>query len=91
MTPQQQLLPNGSIVILKKGEKKLVIYGRKQILALEQPQLFDYLACPYPEGYVSPEFAYVFNHEDIQEIIFTGYQDEEEEQFQAVLAETKAT
>ena len=66
---QQQLLPNGSIVILKEGEKKLVIYGRKQILALEQPQLFDYLACPYPEGYVSPEFAYVFNHEDIQEII----------------------
>ncbi|RAR45505.1 DUF4176 domain-containing protein [Paenibacillus sp. MDMC362] len=87
----QQLLPNGSIVILKEGEKKLVIYGRKQILALDQPQMFDYLACLYPEGYVSPEFAYVFNHEDIQEIIFTGYQDEEEEQFQAVLAETKPT
>lgn len=87
----QQLLPNGSIVILKQGEKKLVIYGRKQILALERPQMFDYLACPYPEGYVSPEFAYVFNHEDIQDIIFTGYQDEEEEQFQTVLAETKAT
>ncbi|WP_256720383.1 MULTISPECIES: DUF4176 domain-containing protein [Paenibacillus] len=29
MTQQQQLLPNGSIVFLKKGEKKLVIYGRK--------------------------------------------------------------
>lgn len=85
----QQLLPNGSIVILKEGEKKLVIYGRKQILALEEPRMFDYLACPYPEGYVSPEFAYVFNHEDIKDIIFTGYQDEEEEEFQGVLAEVK--
>lgn len=46
----QQLLPNGSIVILKQGEKKLVVYGRKQILALERPQMFDYLACPYRKG-----------------------------------------
>ncbi|WP_106768273.1 DUF4176 domain-containing protein [Paenibacillus faecalis] len=84
----QRLLPNGSIVILKEGKKKLVIYGRKQILALEEPQMFDYLACPYPEGYVSPEFAYLFNHEDIQDIVFIGYQDEDEEQFQVVMAET---
>lgn len=84
----QRLLPNGSIILLKEGKKKLVIYGRKQILALEEPQMFDYLACPYPEGYVSPEFAYLFNHEDIQDIVFIGYQDEDEEQFQVVLAET---
>ncbi|MGO4788015.1 DUF4176 domain-containing protein [Paenibacillus sp. 2KB_20] len=38
ITTQQQQLPNGSIVILKEGKKKLVIYGLKQILALEQPQ-----------------------------------------------------
>ncbi|MUG64692.1 cytoplasmic protein [Paenibacillus sp. 7541] len=82
----QTLLPNGSIVILKEGEKKLVIYGRKQILAVDEPQMFDYLACPYPEGYISPEFSYVFNHEDIQTVVFTGYQDEEEDEFQTVLA-----
>ncbi|OOC60582.1 DUF4176 domain-containing protein [Paenibacillus ihbetae] len=84
---EQTLLPNGSIVILKEGEKKLVIYGRKQILALDEPILYDYLACPYPEGYISPEFSYVFNHEDIAEVIFTGYTDGEEEKFQEVLAE----
>lgn len=47
--------------------------------------MFDYLACPYPEGYISSEFSHVFNHEDIQTVVFTGNEDEEEDQFQTVL------
>lgn len=88
----EKLLPNGSIVLLKGGNKRLMIYGRKQLLVTEEDienesdlTMYDYLAVPYPEGYISPEYTFVFNHSDIEKIIFTGYVDEEEEEFQEVL------
>jgi hypothetical protein len=71
------LLPIGSVVLLKNGTKKLMIYGRKQKLAAENT-VYDYVGCLYPEGYINPDYSYVFNHEDIAVVIFTGYQDEEE-------------
>ena len=61
-----------------------MIYGRKQ-LKLDDEQMFDYLAVPYPEGYISPEYTYVFNHSDIEEIIFLGFDNEEEKTFQSIL------
>ncbi|MBR2563736.1 MAG: DUF4176 domain-containing protein [Paenibacillus sp.] len=79
------LLPNGSVIRLKEGTKKLVIYGRKQMLMTEPPRQFDYIGCPYPEGYINPDYTYVFNHDDIEEIIFKGFSDEEEEAFAAEL------
>lgn len=81
-----KLLPNGSIVRLREGTKKLVIYGRKQIIVTDPLRPFDYIGCLYPEGYINPDYTYVFNHEDIEEVIFTGYVDEEEEQFSAQLS-----
>ena len=79
-----QFLPNGTIVLLKGAAKKLMIYGRKQ-LKLDDEQMFDYLAVPYPEGYISPEYTYVFNHSDIEEIIFLGFDNEEEKTLQSIL------
>lgn len=88
----EKLLPNGSIVLLKGGNKKLMIYGRKQIILEdgtgelpEEGKMYDYIGVFYPEGYISPEYTFAFNHADIQEVIFTGYTNEEEEEFQEVL------
>jgi hypothetical protein len=78
---KEKLLPNGSIVLLKDGTKKIVIYGRKQILLLEDPVMYDYIGCFYPEGYINPEYTFVFDHEDIEETIFVGFMNEEEETF----------
>ncbi|EJV59014.1 hypothetical protein BWGOE4_16560 [Bacillus mycoides] len=36
----------------------------------------------YPEGYISPDFTYLFNYNDIQEVVSGGYKDEEERAFQ---------
>ena len=44
-----ELLPLGSIVILKGGFKKLMIIGRK-IVQGENKEFYDYLGCLYPEG-----------------------------------------
>ncbi|MED1408246.1 MULTISPECIES: DUF4176 domain-containing protein [Bacillus] len=77
-----QLLPIGSIVILKEGTKKLMIFGRKQQVETDEVRKFDYMGCPYPEGYLNPDFTYLFNHDDIQEVVSTGYEDQEERTFQ---------
>ncbi|ATI53730.1 MULTISPECIES: DUF4176 domain-containing protein [Bacillus cereus group] len=77
-----QLFPIGSIVILKAGTKKLMIFGRKQQVATDEVRKFDYMGCPYPEGYINPDFTYLFNHDDIQEVVSTGYEDQEERNFQ---------
>ncbi|AXO91109.1 DUF4176 domain-containing protein [Bacillus cereus] len=82
---KERLLPNGSIVLLKEGTKKIVIYGRKQILMVEEASMYDYIGCFYPEGYINPDYTFVFNHEDIEEIIFVGFVDEEEEVFVELL------
>ncbi len=54
-----QLFPIGSIVILKAGTKKLMIFGRKQQVATDEVRKFDYMGCPYPEGYINPDFTYL--------------------------------
>lgn len=82
----ETLLPNGSIVLLKGGNKRLMIYGRKQITGDEET-MYDYLGIFYPEGYIDEEYTYVFNHADIIDIIHEGYVDEEEIEFQEILQE----
>ena len=47
--------------------------------------MYDYISVPYPEGYISQEYTYAFNHSDIIDIIFRGYEDEEEKGFQKIL------
>ena len=73
-------LPIGSVVLLKGGNKKIMIYGRQQS-QVTTGQEWDYIACLYPEGNISEEHMYLFNEEDIEKIYFLGFQDEEEENF----------
>jgi len=92
----EKLLPNGTIVLLKGGNKRLMIYGRKQLIVDSDQEeaaegkpadgtMYDYLGVFYPEGYINQEYTYVFNHTDIIDILYRGYEDEEEEEFQKVL------
>jgi len=71
------LLPLGSIVILNNGEKKLMIYGRGQIAPETQGE-YDYVACLWPEGNLTEEFIYLFNHSDIDTVFHRGYSDDED-------------
>jgi Uncharacterized protein conserved in bacteria len=82
----EKLLPIGSIVLLKNGQKKVMIYGRKQIQSGTN-NLWDYISCLYPEGNIDENHCYLFNHEDIDKLIFIGYQDEEELNYQEFLGE----
>ncbi|MCR5487184.1 MAG: DUF4176 domain-containing protein [Lachnospiraceae bacterium] len=71
------LLPIGSVVLLKDAKRKLMITGR--ILSDENlTQIFDYVGVIYPEGNTGEENQYFFNREGIEKVYFIGFQDEEE-------------
>ena len=76
----KKYLPIGTVVLLKNGSKRVMIYGRKQI-HVETGQEWDYLACLYPEGNINEEFMYLFNHDQIDKVFYLGYKDEEELKF----------
>ncbi len=76
-----ELLPIGTIVLLNNGKKKLMIAGIKQMDAENSGQEYDYYGVMYPEGHVGEDFQYLFNHQDIKQIFFKGYEDEERSVF----------
>lgn len=72
----KELLPIGSVVILKNGKKRVMIFGVKQMdnnTGIE----YDYISVLYPEGNMGEAGQYLFNHSDIEKVFFTGYEDEE--------------
>lgn len=81
------LLPIGSVVLLKEGQKKLMIFGIKQSDEQDETIEFDYAGVMYPEGNMGIEYQFVFNHEDIDNVIFKGFEDEERKTFIAELTE----
>lgn len=78
------LLPIGSVVLLKQAEKKLMIYGVMQLNSGDQ-KTYDYIACLYPEGNIGEEFNYLFNHDDIERVEFLGFVDAEMQVFRDLL------
>ena len=83
-------LPLGSVILLEGGEKRLMIVGRKQMLA-ENKKVFDYSAVLFPEGYQDAGQLYLFNAEDIAYVFQMGLLDSEEISFQKFLSETSQT
>lgn len=76
----KDLLPAGSVVLLKNGEKKVMIIGVKQT-DVNTGTEYDYLSVLYPEGYINPETMFFFNHDAIDTVFFTGFADEERSDF----------
>ena len=80
--PVTQLLPIGSIIRLKGAERNLMIYGVMQTQDdPEDPREFDYVGVIYPEGHIGQQMQFLFDHQDIEEIVFRGYEDEERTAF----------
>ena len=74
----------------KEGkQKRLMITGFLQMEQGEngQKNIWDYSGCLYPEGMLTSEANYVFNHSQIEEVHFIGLVDEEEEEFKKKLKE----
>ena len=77
----KELLPIGTVVLLKNAEKKVMVFGIKQTSTDGEEEEYDYIGVMYPEGYLGGEYQFLFNHEDIGTIIYTGYEDDERKNF----------
>lgn len=81
------LLPVGSIIRLAGGEKRLMIFGVKQSDNKGDGKEYDYVAVLYPEGNLGAEYQYMFNHGDIEDVYFRGFDDVERQNFIKLLGE----
>jgi len=79
------LLPIGSVVLLKGGIKKLMITGVCQTNTTDPTVLYDYVAVLYPEGQLASNANFMFNHDRISDVIFTGYINPERQDFLSYL------
>lgn len=78
------VLPLGSVVRLKEGERKLMIISRAPLYNDRGTiGYFDYAGCLHPVGQNGQQ-TFFFNKEDIEEIFFEGYIDEQEEKYQEI-------
>lgn len=78
-------LPIGTVVTIEgMKEQKLMIYGRKQHSSLYDKN-YDYVSVLYPAGNINDKFNFFFNNDDITDIIYKGYQSEEDDRFKEIL------
>ena len=81
----KELLPIGSVVLLKEGKKKAMIFGIKQTNKGTGKE-HDYIGVVYPEGNLGDELQFFFEHENIDQVFYRGYEDEERDEFIAKLS-----
>jgi len=78
---KSEILPVGSVVLLKNSTKKLMIMGLLQAKPEDTKRVYDYCGCVYPEGYMNSNNLYLFDEEQIERIYYRGFVDSEQEDF----------
>ena len=61
------------------------VYDKKGKVDELKGKMLDYAACLYPEGVLSSERTIAFNHENIDKIIFKGYETDKQKQLSTSL------
>lgn len=75
-----KLVPIGTVVKLKEVDKLVMVFGYNQIQTSTGKQ-YDYIAVPYPEGNISPDYNVFFNRNMIDEIMYSGYVSAEDKKY----------
>ena len=73
MNNKEKYLPIGTVVLLKEGKKRIMITGFCIKPEEDKDKMYDYGACLYPEGIERTNKTFVFNHDQIDRILFMGY------------------
>ena len=85
---EKSFLPIGTVLKLKGSKKRLMITGFFPIendKTEENKKMWDYSGCLYPEGIISSKNNFLFNHDQIDEVQFMGFVDEEEKRFEETM------
>lgn len=84
---KEKYLPIGTVVLLKNAEKRLMIMGYCPVPRNNDKTVYDYCGCLYPEGLINSDEIAVFNHDQIENISYLGFTDEESNDFMLKLKE----
>lgn len=79
--------PLGTVVLLKGGEKPMMVSGYLAKAQDTPGVIRDYFGYPYPEGCVDSTIVYQFDQENVEGILFMGYQDTETHAYLKALSE----
>ena len=93
---EKRFLPIGTVVLLKNGKREAMItgycirpngdvYDKNGKIEDNKPKMFDYGACLYPEGIMSSDQTFAFNHENIDKIVFKGYETDKQKELSNIL------
>lgn len=86
MDNKKEFLPIGSVVKLKGAKKNLMVTGYLPIVP-ETREEFDYCGCLWPIGYLDSKTLTLFNKDAIEKVIYEGYSDAEQKEFNNKLIE----
>lgn len=84
---EKKLLPIGSIVMLKDIEEKVMIVGHYAPVEHDDNfDMCDYSGCIYPEGTSKTDNVFGFDEDNIEKVIYIGYEENNEEEVEIVSA-----
>ena len=81
MEIEGKYLPIGSVVLLRGGTKKAMITGYCMKSKERPDKIYDYSGCPFPEGVIKSTKTSLFDHNQIVQVLFTGYKTQESDTF----------
>ena len=78
---KEKFLPLGTICMLENGKRPIMIIGYLPATNDEPKKVFDYTGCIFPEGMITNNQTAVFNHKQIKEVLFMGYENDASKTF----------
>lgn len=80
MSEESKLLPLGTVVYLREGTTKIMIIGQGPVFEDEGHDVYtDYMGIGF-----DPDEALFFNNEQIDKVVFKGYEDDESKRYNDV-------
>lgn len=78
-----EYLPIGSVVLLRGGIKKAMIIGIIQSTQEADGLIkeHDYIGVMFPEGFLNAETMFMFDHNQITDVVYRGYENPERKEF----------
>ena len=91
----EKFLPIGTVVLLKGGKKELMIisycivssgdaYDKNGKIDVAD-RMFDYGGCAYPEGMLTSDQLFAFDHNQIEKVVYMGYETDNQKEISKVL------
>lgn len=92
---KERFLPIGTVVMLNGGKKEVMIISYcifptngtvkdgKEIV--NEKKMYEYGGCIYPEGMINSNLICAFNHDQIAEVLYMGYETDKQKELSKVM------